>query len=197
VQNHGRAPPIQLTPAFIFTVPFSVTGEADMRIVPGHRIVTAVAITLIAAFALVRTAAADMPREGKYDVHSGCTSDSRVLSSIKDHTGGSYAATCLPDAAPDTMYHRTLFQCFGSWSSVSGTYEEHGVCEAIDSSGDKFFGVYARKNQEDGTWRVTAGTGKYQGVEMSGSFQVVAPMPPVPGRGANISRWWGTYKLKQ
>ena len=168
-----------------------------MQLIHANRMVTAVALTLSAAVVLVQSAAADMPREGKYDMHSGCTGESRVLSSIKDHTGGSYASTCLPDAAPDTMYHRTVFQCFGSWSSVSGNYEEHGVCEATDPSGDKFFGVYARKNQEDGTWRVTAGTGKYQGVEMSGSFKVVSPMPPLPGRSANILRWWGSYKLKQ
>src|SRR5690242_13628804 len=100
-----------------------------MRLTRCKHIATAVTLTVIAAITPLHSATAAMAREGKYDVHTGCTGESHVLSSIKDQMGGSYAATCLPDAAPDTMYHGTLFQCFGSWSSVSGNFEEHGVCE--------------------------------------------------------------------
>jgi len=157
------------------------------------------ALAFITELGLVQApaVAADLAPEGKYDVRTSCTGESHILASIKDHTGGSYTATCLPDAAAGAMYHRTTFQCFGSWSLITGNYEERGICEAIDASGDKFFGVYAKKNQDDGTWRVTAGTGKYQGVEMSGLWNVAAQMPSLPGRSANIFRWWGTYKLKQ
>jgi hypothetical protein len=155
------------------------------------------AVLLAIGLAPAAVAAGDLAPEGKYDVRSGCSGESHVLASIKDHMGGSYTAICTPDAAPGAMFHRTIFQCFGSWSLSAGNYDEHGICEATDPAGDKLFGLYAKKNQEDGTWRVTGGTGKYQGMEMSGLWNTAAEMPPLPGRIANVSHWWGRYKLQQ
>ena len=106
------------------------------------------------------------------------------------------AVTCVPDSAEGTLYHGIIAQCFGAWSLVSGSYEESGSCEMTDQSGDKFFGVYAKKGEADGSWKVTGGTGKYQGFQQAGPWNVAVAKPSVPGQLGGIFRWWGTYKMK-
>jgi hypothetical protein len=70
--------------------------------------------------------AADVPKEGKYDVRAGCSGLSQALTGVKDHIGGSYLVTCMPDAPDGTFFNGIVVQCAGSWSLVTGKYEEHG-----------------------------------------------------------------------
>jgi hypothetical protein len=88
---------------------------------------------------------ADVPKEGQYDVHAACSGPLQLLAGVKDHIGGSYLATCMPDAPAGMFFNAVVVQCAGSWTLVSGNYEEHGMCESTDQSGDKFFGVYSKK----------------------------------------------------
>jgi hypothetical protein len=70
------------------------------------------------------------------------------------------------------------------------------MCEATDQSGDKFFGVLAKNGQADGTWRVTGGTGKYQGMDHSGAFNTANEKPSIPGQAGGVFHWWGNYKMR-
>ena len=138
---------------------------------------------------------ADVPKEGNYDVRVGCSGPSQVLTGVKDHMGGSYLVTCMPDAAEGAFFNGVVVQCTGSWTLVTGNYEEHGMCEATDQSGDKYFGVYTKSGQSDGVWRVTGGTGKYEGMQHSGAFNMAIQKPSIPGQGGGVFHWWGNYKM--
>ena len=70
------------------------------------------------------------------------------------------------------------------------------MCESTDQSGDKFFGVYSKNGDEDGTWRVTGGTGKYEGMDQSGKFNLAVQKPTLPGQLGGIFHWWGNYKMR-
>lgn len=154
------------------------------------------ALVLTGGLITATAIAAEPPKEGKYDVHSVCSGPAYTLAGVKDHMGGVYTATCTPDAAEGTLYHGIVAQCFGAWSLVSGAYEESGSCEMTDHAGDKFFGVYSKKGQADGTWKVTGGTGKYQGMQSGGPWNVINQKPALPGQSAGVFRWWGTYRMQ-
>jgi hypothetical protein len=159
-----------------------------------HFCATAFAVTLV--IAIIPAQAADYPKEGRYDLRTGCAGASSVLSGVKDNMGGTYTVTCVPDAPAGTLYNDIVAQCFGAWSLAGGNYEESGSCEMTDSAGDKFFGVYAKKGQDDGTWRVTGGTGKFEGMQSGGPWNLAIPKPMLPGLLGGVFHWWGSYKLR-
>jgi hypothetical protein len=138
---------------------------------------------------------ADLPKEGKYD-HQGCyIGPHYVIAHSKDQMGGSYAANGASLAPAGDPFHGTSGVCYGSWTLINGEYNEMGSCEFTDGTGDKFMGVYTRKNQEPGNWRIVAGTGKFRGITGSGNFIPSTPMPQPAGQVVACNRELGTWKL--
>jgi hypothetical protein len=139
---------------------------------------------------------ADVPKVDKYDVHAACSGPSQVLSGVKDHIGGTYQAICTPDGSAGTFWNNVIGFCEGVWSMASGNYQEHGVCEFTDSTGDKFFGRYVKDGNADGKWQVTGGTGKYEGMEQGGLFNIATQKPTLQGQLGAVFHWWGNYKMR-
>ena len=44
--------------------------------------------------------------------------------------------------------------------------------------------------------RVTGGTGKYQGMDQTGKFNLAVQKPSLPGQLGGIFHWWGNYKMR-
>lgn len=139
--------------------------------------------------------AADLPKEGKYDHHDCYAGPHYMITHSKDQLGGSYTLNGVTVTNPGNPFYNTLNVCNGAWTQVDGEYNEIGSCEYTDASGDKFFGVYSRKNQENGTVRVVGGTGKFAGMALTGLWMPVTDTPQPAGQIVVCTHEWGSWKL--
>ena len=153
---------------------------------------------IVALFYIVAagSAAAETAKEGKYE-NQGCyIGPHYVISHAKDQMSASYAATGVSIAPQGDPFHDTSGVCYGAWSLINGEFVDSGSCEFLDPSGDKFFGVYSRKNQENGQWRVIGGTGKFSGMMSTGNWIGIVQPPQPTGQLVTCNRQWGTWKLR-
>lgn len=152
-------------------------------------------IVSIFALSLVPIASMAASKEGTYK-SDGCFHGQHSMTALsKDTMGGSYSGLTSQSAAEGDFWHNTVGRCNGAWTLVTGEMNELGTCEYIDPSGDKFWGVYTRKNRE-GSWRVHGGTGKYEGMESAGAWVVYTQFPSLPGEIAACFHQTGKYKFK-
>jgi hypothetical protein len=84
----------------------------------------------------------------------------------------------------------------GAWTLVNGQYSESSACEYVDGAGDKFFGVASRKNDEEGTWQVLGGTGKYAGLTNTSRWKPITDAPQPDGYSVVCLRDRGSWKLR-
>jgi hypothetical protein len=72
------------------------------------------------------------------------------------------------------------------------------VCEAIDADGDKRLTYYSLAADGKVTREAVTGTGKYDGMVVSGSkYEPVGPFPTIKaGTSQSCNHQTGTYKLK-
>jgi hypothetical protein len=155
-----------------------------------------VANVMLSSIAVAPAVAADLPKDGRYDVQAFCSGPVHLATPLKDQMGGSYSVRCMANADQGTIFHGVLGICNGAFHQVGDAYYEAGSCEFSDAAGDKFFGVYEKKGQANGTWKVTGGSGKYATLTQTGEFSAVLPFPmPSDLTGAQF-HWWGTSKLR-
>jgi hypothetical protein len=140
--------------------------------------------------------AADLPKDGRYDVKAYCSGPAQMLTPLKDQMGGSYSVRCMANADSGTIFHAVTGHCNGAFHQVGDAYYEAGSCEFLDAAGDKFFGVYEKKGQANGTWKVTGGSGKYAGMTQTGEWNPVTPFPMPSGVIGAEFHWWGNTKLR-
>ena len=156
-----------------------------------------VSLRIIVLLAIASSSAlAAAPKEGSYK-SDGCFHGQLFMTvHSKDAMGGSYTGITAQHAAGENEFWRNMVgRCNGAWTLILGEYNELGTCEYTDASGDKLFGIYTRKNQ-DGTWKVLAGTGKFDGIESTGSFTPYTQFPAITGEAASCFHQLGKYKLK-
>jgi hypothetical protein len=158
-----------------------------------HGIARIAAVTLAALATSISMAAA---KEGSYK-SDGCFHGQHFMNVLsKDAMGGSYTGITSQAATGEGDFWRnTVGRCNGAWTLVSGELNEYGTCEYSDPSGDKFLGVYTRKNQ-DGTWKVLGGTGKYEGMESTGTWTPYTQFPAISGEVSSCFHQAGRFKLK-
>jgi hypothetical protein len=142
--------------------------------------------------------AAELPKEGNYDFTACQTSVNNVISFSKDHTASSYELTGATNSNPaGGIFDKNSFRCVGANSSFGGKTTAVTVCEAIDADGDKRLTYYSTADGKV-TREVVAGTGKYDGMVVSGNkFEPLGPFPTIKaGTSQSCNRQTGTYKLK-
>ena len=155
---------------------------------------------LSAALTVATAASAQtLPKEGRYDFNSCWSGASNVVQFSQNHSAMSYEMTGTNRSnPPGGMFDRTSFRCVGARASLGGKASGLAVCEMIDRDGDKRISYFSLMS--DGTTirePNTAGTGKYEGMEMSGSVQPLGPFPGVkPGTFQDCNHQTGTYKMR-
>jgi hypothetical protein len=159
------------------------------------RVIALVASAIVSAVVCIAVAA-DLPKDGPYDVQAYCSGPAHIQTPLKDQTGGSYAVHCMTNAAPGTIFHGVTGHCNGAFHQVSDRYYEAGSCAFVDATGDQFFGVYERKGQANGTWNVTGGSGKYATLTQTGEWNLVMPFSMPAGLTGAQYHWWGHSKLR-
>jgi len=148
------------------------------------------------ALAFISSPLVAAPKEGSYK-SDGCFHGQHFMTAhSKDAMGGSYTGISSQSASGEGDFWRnTVGRCNGAWTLIMGEVNESGTCEYTDAAGDKFFGIYTRKNQ-DGTWKVLGGTGKYDGIESTGTWSPYTQFPAIQGEVATCFHQTGKYKLK-
>ena len=138
---------------------------------------------------------AELAKEGKYDQNECFNGPHHMIVHSKDQMGGSYTVSGVSPVTGG-LFQNTSSVCNGAWTLVNGEYNEIGSCEYTDSSGDKFFGLFSRKNKESGTWRVVGGTGKYNGMVSASNWMPVTDAPQPAGQIAVCTHEWGNWKMR-
>src|SRR3954462_1724110 len=121
--------------------------------------------------------AAELPKEGNYDSTSCQTSVNNVISFSKEHTASSWELTgSINSNPPGGIFDKNSFRCVGTNSSLGGKTTGMTVCEAIDADGDKRLTYYSLAADGKVTREAVTGTGKYDGMVVSGSkYEPVGP----------------------
>jgi len=156
-----------------------------------------VALAVLSA-AVGSAVAAGMPKEGNYDYVSCWTTVASRIDFSKGNMAFSFELTGTQNTTPPGgPFDKESFRCIGSHAVFGKKVWSNATCEAVDREGNKrlsYFhlgadGVYVRE--------VVAGTGKYEGLVMTGGVTPMGPYPAVkPGTVVNCNRQTGTYKMK-
>ncbi len=93
--------------------------------------------------------------------------------------------------AQEGMFHGGTQQCLATViSDASGAVVEgHGACDGIDPEGDVWWITIDMAADAPIRWTITAGTGKYEGLAMSGVNNAIAEHAD----GITLGRFEGNY----
>jgi len=89
------------------------------------------------------------------------------------------------------------FRCVGLNTTFDTKKTSESICEVVDRQGDKQLARVSLGSDGKTTREVLAGTGKFEGMQMSGTVTELGPFPTIkPGTYQACNRQTGTYKLK-
>jgi hypothetical protein len=159
--------------------------------------------TTLAAYAAFNPIAfaADYSKEGKLDTthcfagdgHHIQSTDSQNFGTALNHGVG---FSNKPSGSP--------FDHFGSVCAVvyntnkAGKSGANGHCEMTDAEGQKWLLAFSDEgNKMAGNFEASGGTGKYEGLKMSGEFKPIGPLFfGTPGHVMRCVNLSGAYKLR-
>jgi len=129
-------------------------------------------VALLTAFATGQAVAAPtVAKEGTFEGMTCYAGPNNMIADGKGLFASSYDSIGTPIRKDGELGYLSSNHCVGSVSVVGKELTESGACLQTDPDGDRVFMVYGRRNQEPGTWRVVSGTGKYEGIEASGTWK--------------------------
>ncbi len=93
--------------------------------------------------------------------------------------------------AQEGLFHGATQQCLATviQNADGSTVEGHGACDGIDPDGDVWWLSFVVEGDSPFRWAITGGTGKYDGLAMSGVNTLIAEHPD----GIVLGRFEGNY----
>jgi hypothetical protein len=154
--------------------------------------------TLVAAASSNLAVAADLPKEGNYNIHSCTSGVTNEIAFSKDHRvisieqwGSTFSNP------PGGMLDKGVFHCLGLQTVFAGKNVFSHYCELVFADGDKILAHFSPGPDGTSIRDTVAGTGKYEGLLLSGKVMPLGPYPVVKaGTFQNCNHQTGTYKLK-
>ncbi len=142
--------------------------------------------------------AADLPKQGKYDVTACWSGVSNVVSFSKTHSAFSYEMTGTNRSnPPGGIFDKSTFRCVGMGGKLGGRALGSTVCESVDQDGDKRLAYFSVSSDGKTTRENVVGTGKYEGMVADGIVEPLGPFPTIKaGTFQNCNHQTGTYQLK-
>ncbi len=143
--------------------------------------------------------AAPLAKEGPMDLlncWSGDTPPAMIFS--KEHLLGTLAWTgVLWNPKAGGAFDAMSGECGGHYTVSPGGVDSVGQCQFADAEGDKMLVSIPQNHNGSGTWKFTAGTGKYTGVSGGGEFKPLRQFAPAItlGKAVVCNVVSGTYKL--
>ena len=139
-----------------------------------------------------------LAQERAYEIKVCSTSESTVI----DKTGEVTILAGVTRGTADSVtaggpFDKTTFECRGVTNASKAGVDYNSRCTFIDADGHKVVGTTVGTAQ-GWTWKFLGGTGKWEGIEGSGTGKSVAQYPrlsPTVSAGCGISK--GTYTLKK
>jgi len=134
----------------------------------------ALAPIILLATLVVPDAAAQETNISGYATYVGQESESVELASGHMLEATSSSAVLIEDDSESPL-HLMSQDCSGTnlFDSEENLLQSVGSCVAVDGNGDIFWISFVNP-PEGGTWRYTAGTGKFTGIEGGGTSEVIS-----------------------
>ncbi len=139
-----------------------------------------------------------LPKEGSYDFTACLSGMASAVAFSKTHFGYSYEVMGTARSnPPGGMMDNTTVRCVGMNTSLGGKATQNTLCETIDRDGDKQLASVLLASDGRVTREVISGTGKFEGLQMSGSMVPQGTFPTIkPGTFQTCNHQTGTYKMK-
>ena len=110
--------------------------------------------------------------------------------------GSNHIAGVLLADDPSSPLHLATHDCTGSYvvAAEGGPPQATGSsCAAMDADGDIWWLAFTNLNGDgEGEWHILGGTGKFEGMEGSGTTEVLSSSPD----GRTTIRWSGSWTMK-
>lgn len=143
-------------------------------------------------------AAADFPKEGRFDYIACWSGTASTIEFSKGHSAFSFEMMgTTRTTPPGALFDKNAFRCVGTNASLGGRQSSITVCEVVDQDGDKRLSYFSLAADGKLVREAVTGTGKYAGMTQTSSVQPLGPFPVIkPGTFQNCNQQTGTYKLK-
>ena len=143
--------------------------------------------------------AAALPKQGNYAFEACFSGVGNLVAFSRDDRGVSFEMLGENRSdAPGGMLDHSAFRCVGAHMWLGGEETLNVLCEVVDRDGDKQLAKVVMASNGGVTRNVVAGTGKYQGMQMSGTIVASGKFPSVkPGTFQGCNHQTGTYVLKK
>jgi len=152
----------------------------------------------MAAAAAGAAVAADLPKQGRYDITACWSGVGNQIAFSKTHTASSFEMTGTNRSnPPGGLFDKNSFRCVGMSARLGERSVGSVVCEAVDPDGDKRLSYFGLGSDGKYVREQVAGTGKYDGMTTDGTVQPLGPFPTLKeGTFQSCNHQTGTYKLK-
>jgi len=142
---------------------------------------------------------ADLPNEGVYDIKTCFTRNSTLIQYSKTQYAYSYEETgTVVSTPPGGLFDGDVVRCVGMTAVVEGKRSGGSFCEAVAKDGDKRLTQFRYDNEGKLVREALVGTGKYDGMVLTGStVKAIGPTSvPKTGTAEACNQQTGNYKLK-
>ncbi len=162
-----------------------------MKMKTKHSMVTVLACGLLALAAISSAEAAEMSLAG-HSVWSPQT-----VSSVKLPDGRTIERQHVKGFAiandPNSPFRNVSQDCmFTVVTSADGnSVSSGGFCDGIDADGNVYW-VWAQADESGGNWHYIGGTGKFEGIQGGGTYELATEWPD----GKVRTTWEGTWKIE-
>ncbi len=165
-----------------------------MKIVARCSAITALAVLVTAQWSV----AASPAKEGNADGLDCYTGPVQVNAGVKNHVGMSYDIIGTLIRKEGELGYLSSSRCVGSAMVNGKESNDAGTCVMTDPDGDRIFFTYSGRNGQGGPWNAVGGTGKYEGIEASGTWvNAIRPVKPVRADMIQVcNRNVGSWKLR-
>lgn len=143
--------------------------------------------------------AADLPNEGSYDIKTCFARNGTLV----PYSTTQFAYSCeetgtVVSTPPGGLFDGDVVRCVGMTAVVEGKRSGGSFCEAVAKDGDKRLTQFRYDNEGKLVREALVGTGKCDGMVLTGSTVKAIGLAPVPktGTAESCNQQVGNYKLK-
>jgi hypothetical protein len=162
------------------------------------RLTSGVLVGLLCTTGVAYAGKINMPKEGSFQLQLCAVGNATPILANDQVYITHYSSTALLSSTlAGGPFDRQTARCWGTLGTGKMRPSHTGYCEMVDADGDKWWmDVKAKDDNTGGTYTAIAGTGKYDGMSLTGEYKV--DFYPFLG-GENYTHCnpnKGTYKLK-
>jgi len=161
------------------------------------RLIASSAVALVVSTITGLAVAADLPKEGNYEITVCYTSTFEEIKFTPNYSVIAFEQIGIAlSTPPGGLLDKASIRCFGLRTIVEGKTTVTNYCQAIVPDGSKLFSRFT--GPPDAAVReVLAGTGAFEGLQMTGTVTQIGPFTSAkPGTNQACNRQVGVYRLK-